>query len=350
MPYIPFTEEQKLRANNVNLVEFLRRQGEKLIPSGRDKRLSSDHSITVRGNEWYDHESKEGGRAISFVQTYYGLTYQEAVKRLLDGEGVAYPQTVPSEPEKPKEFSLPPASPTMRQLYAYLLQQRFIDRDVLDAFTKRGMIYESCEKSRDGTKEYHRDYFEPYSVYFTLVSDGDKKYIVSDEIPFAPDNHEKLVNTVNMVLATFGECTVDFTEQENTMKRVVVNWDILPRGEYPWSSIKETLGSLAKEHTKTQTELMLRNCESIYARKPDFVAYGRAGFRGYAVFGFTSKNLYVLESAIPNNATYILQNDWETISQLSKAEILSQDLHKARIVHSKNWKKNFDAIMEGKNG
>ena len=155
MPYIHFTEEQKLRANSVNLVEFLRRQGAKLIPSGRDKRLSSDHSITVRGNEWYDHESKAGGHAISFVQTYYGLTYPEAVKRLLDGEGVAYPQTVPSEPEKPKEFVLPPASPTMRRLYAYLLQQRFIDRDVLDAFTKRGMIYESCEKSRDGTKEYH---------------------------------------------------------------------------------------------------------------------------------------------------------------------------------------------------
>ena len=123
MPYIPFTDEQKLRANNVNLVEFLRRQGEKLIPSGRDKRLASDHSITVRGNEWYDHESKEGGHAISFVQTYYGLTYQEAVKRLLDGEGVAYPQAKPPEPEERKEFSLPPASPTKRRLYAYLLQQ-----------------------------------------------------------------------------------------------------------------------------------------------------------------------------------------------------------------------------------
>ena len=32
MPYIHFTEEQKLRANSVDLVEFLRRQGEKLIP------------------------------------------------------------------------------------------------------------------------------------------------------------------------------------------------------------------------------------------------------------------------------------------------------------------------------
>ena len=70
----------------MNLVEFLRRQGEKLIPSGQDKRMASAHSITVRGNEWYDHESKEGGHAISFVQTYYGLTYQEAVKRLLDGD------------------------------------------------------------------------------------------------------------------------------------------------------------------------------------------------------------------------------------------------------------------------
>lgn len=94
MPYIPFTEEQKLRANSVNLVEFLRRQGEKLIPSGRDKRLSSDHSITVRGNEWYDHESKEGGHAISFVQTYYGLTYPDSSS----GKSVsAKPHPAPSE-------------------------------------------------------------------------------------------------------------------------------------------------------------------------------------------------------------------------------------------------------------
>ena len=159
MPYIPFTEEQKLRANSVDLVGFLRRQGEKLIPSGRDKRLASDHSITVRGNEWYDHASKEGGGAISFVQPYYGLPYQEAVKRLLDGEGIAYPQAKTPEPEERKEFALPPANRTMRRLYAYLLQQRFIGRDILDAFTKRGMIYESCEKSRDGTKEYHNAVF-----------------------------------------------------------------------------------------------------------------------------------------------------------------------------------------------
>ncbi len=46
--YVHFTDEQKYRANNVDLADFLHRRGEKLIPSGRDKRLASDHSITVR--------------------------------------------------------------------------------------------------------------------------------------------------------------------------------------------------------------------------------------------------------------------------------------------------------------
>ena len=52
--YVHFTDEQKYRANNVDLADFLSRQGEKLIASGREKRLASDHSITIRGNEWYE--------------------------------------------------------------------------------------------------------------------------------------------------------------------------------------------------------------------------------------------------------------------------------------------------------
>lgn len=199
-------------------------------------------------------------------------------------------------------------------------------------------------------QRYHRDYFAPFSVYFTLITDGEKQCIVSDDILFSEENHDKLLNTVNILLGLFGECTVDFTEKESNAKHVVVNWDILPKGEYPWSIVKETLGNYTKGHTKTRTEMMLRNCEAIYANHPDFVAYGRSGFKGDAIFGFTDRNLYILESIMPNNATYVLENNWEIISQLSKAEILSQQLHKARIIHSENWQINFDKIMEGKNG
>ena len=84
--YIHFTEEQKQRAASVDLEEFLRCRGEKLLASGREKRLARDHSVTIRGNEWYDHAEERGGHAVSFVQRFYHLSYPEAVTMLLGGE------------------------------------------------------------------------------------------------------------------------------------------------------------------------------------------------------------------------------------------------------------------------
>ena len=143
MPYIHFTEEQKLRASSVDLVEFLRRQGEKLIRSGPEYRMASDHSVTVRGCEWYDHEARRGGGPISFMQNYFGVSYPEAVTRLLDGEqGRAYEPAQKKEKEPKKEFVQPPAGRETRRLYAYLLKKRYIDREVLSTFVRAGLIYE----------------------------------------------------------------------------------------------------------------------------------------------------------------------------------------------------------------
>ncbi|OLA28050.1 MAG: hypothetical protein BHW32_00130 [Firmicutes bacterium CAG:129_59_24] len=170
--YIPFTTEQKERAASVDLEEFLRRRGEKLITSGRDKRLASDHSITIRGCEWFDHSitirgcewfdhaTEQGGRAISFVKQFYGLSYPDAMSLLLgDDLGGSYPAAREKVPKPAKPFVLPPQSESVRRVYAYLLQKRCIDREILNAFVRRKLIYESCERSRDGTKEYHNAVF-----------------------------------------------------------------------------------------------------------------------------------------------------------------------------------------------
>ena len=119
MPYIHFTEEQKRLAASVDLVEFLRQRGEKLLPSGHEKRLDSDHSITVRGNEWYDHAAEKGGGPISFAQTFYHLSYPDAVTLLLGGAaaGACSPTEKQAEVEK-KQFELPPVNHTMRRVYA----------------------------------------------------------------------------------------------------------------------------------------------------------------------------------------------------------------------------------------
>ena len=133
--YIHFTEEQKQRAAAVDLEEFLRCRGEKLLSSGREKRLASDHSVTVRGNEWYDHAEERGGHAVSFVQRFYGLSYPDAVTMLLGGElGTAYPSAGERTEEPVKPFALPPANKDMRRVFAHLIKHRGIARDVVAHF------------------------------------------------------------------------------------------------------------------------------------------------------------------------------------------------------------------------
>jgi hypothetical protein len=74
-----------------------------------------------------------------------------------------------------------------------------------------------------------------------------------------------------------------------------------------------------------------------YSEETDFVAIGQAGFAGYIIFGFPGKNRYLLESIQPNNATYVFAENWESLSQMTKAEILKQNLHADRIIHREGW-------------
>ena len=60
--------------------------------------------------------------------------------------------------QKPtKEFILPRKNNTMHRAYAYLLQQRGIDREVLNAFVQERMIYESAEHHNTVFVGYDRE-------------------------------------------------------------------------------------------------------------------------------------------------------------------------------------------------
>ena len=143
--YIPLSAEEKERAASVDLAEFLRQRGEQLLPSGREKRLASDRSITIRGSEWYDHEEHQGGNAISFVRKHYGLSYPEAVEELLGRRrGQTYPAAQRTK-TPPKAFELPQANRDMRRVFAYLVKHRYIDRSVVTHFARARLLYEDAK-------------------------------------------------------------------------------------------------------------------------------------------------------------------------------------------------------------
>lgn len=153
MSYIPFTDEQKILANSVDLAEYLRVRGEKLERVGIEHKLiyydsSGKHdSITIRGSKWFDHKNQIGGGAIKFMQEFYDMDFQTAVQELLGQTVTPLSHSPPkvSAKEEKKEFRLPEANTNMHRVYAYLIKQRFISPDIISHFAKQHTLYEDKE-------------------------------------------------------------------------------------------------------------------------------------------------------------------------------------------------------------
>ena len=152
-----YTQEQIEQANNINLEEYLLRRGEKLKRTGKESRFyyrdsGGEHdSISVSGNRWYDHKNQTGGYPVKFMQEFYGLSFREAVRELLDGDTPVYQEKnlSPSESgstegmrqEAPK-LILPEKAGNMNRLYAYLLKTRLLSRNIVKAFVDAGLVYQ----------------------------------------------------------------------------------------------------------------------------------------------------------------------------------------------------------------
>lgn len=197
-------------------------------------------------------------------------------------------------------------------------------------------------------KRYPRVFIEPQSVKISILETPSMgKIILSPEIIFSKNNEKRIVHIVNLLLEIFGECQV-FDENIADIKRVKLiklDWEILPQGEVPWNQLKKYVTPLIQKVKKSTQKVVEERMRFLNTFEPDFKAYGNAGFSGYIIWGYTDKKLFILESYLLNNATYVFETDWDRFSKLTKAQILNNKLQKKRIIHTKEteWK---DAIKE----
>ena len=78
--------------------------------------------------------------------TSYGCSFQEAVAKLLGGEqGQTFRSASERNAEPQKLFALPLPHHNMRRVYAYLMKQRHIDRDIITHFARAGTLYEDAK-------------------------------------------------------------------------------------------------------------------------------------------------------------------------------------------------------------
>ena len=144
------TEEQKERANRVNLPHFLMSQGFDLKKSGREYIWKEHDSVNIKDNapgkkgQWYRFSTGQGGDNIGFLREYMGMSFVDAVEALT-GEHIDRTYT-PSHTyeQKPKavtarELSLAEAD-NARRVFAYLCKTRGLDYDMVSALVRGGSI------------------------------------------------------------------------------------------------------------------------------------------------------------------------------------------------------------------
>jgi hypothetical protein len=211
--------------------------------------------------------------------------------------------------------------------------------------------YDTVEQSKivDVPYErYPRTYVEPPSVELSLATNNEGNLlIVSSAISNTPQNEELITHTINIFLELFNECHILNTDLQQIIRAPVrkLNWEILPQGKRPWKELRNLISPIIDQLPDGNKKVIDKRIETINEHEPDFVAIGRAGFTGYLVFGFPAKDLYILESTQINNATYVIDNNWELLSSLTKAEILNNDLHRERVIHRENWFDLMNAIL-----
>lgn len=186
-------------------------------------------------------------------------------------------------------------------------------------------------------ERYVREYHDPLGIELVVASANDgTKWITTDPIEYSEENTERIKLSINLLLSLFGRCyPVDIALHMPLVPNRTCDWEILRPGSRVTT---ETIERVIQERAPKGKHSMYRNnIQEFLAHEPDMIAVGTKGFSGYFVFAYPGRNTVVLESLMPHNATYILDQKWEDLSQMSKSEILNQGLHVDRIYHYSSW-------------
>lgn len=153
-----YSEEQIDRANKVDLVSVLIARGERFQKAGREYRWMEHDSVTICDNKWYRHSQGKGGWPVDFFMEFYGMSFPEAVKELLNEEGNASEQRETAhvvdgglaiaDPIPTKKFVLPEKDVNQDHVMEYLIRHRGLDTGIVKEFVKRGDIYQEKETQR----------------------------------------------------------------------------------------------------------------------------------------------------------------------------------------------------------
>lgn len=211
-------------------------------------------------------------------------------------------------------------------------------REVTDFYDRRYMTWQT-------------EHIPAPSLTISIISKDQQSFVVVNQ-EFIKDNGEnkEALFATNLILEIFHRA--EFFTQDMTAYQLpthpirIIDWVIIPQGEkMPWNKRLEIYKPFIENAKKTKKAVFLDRFGTILSYKPDAEARGTRGFQGYVVFSFEKLGIHVFESMHSGNATYVVSGDWESVSHLSKSQIVQNSLHDFRLIHHSNWKEKIDELL-----
>ena len=222
----------------------------------------------------------------------------------------------------------------------------------------------------DSSKGYHSTYWdrevyqrelEPpreWDILTSIISEtGDSfrfKAGISAQLDKQdPDFRKDLFFAINMLQEQFQDCHVFDSNMslEEIAKTTIVGWEIFPPGrlESKLSLITERMRIKTPERQQ-KIQSRIEVLESLHPTE-----YIRGSGMNSHYFGAKfGRNIVVFENIDYGNAVYILSDNWEEISKMSRIDIMKRhEKDYIRIIHKKNWELqliyHINSLKGGKN-
>lgn len=149
MPYYRFTEEQLEQANHINIIAYAKSQGFPLEEYSKGYfKIPGFGGLLLEPDKWYWEAEHRGGGPIQFVMMMKHLTWVDAVKELLNidmesnTDFLYYPTEKKRKMIDKSDFRLPPKNTTYKHIFAYLVNARKLDAELVQDLVKNHKLYE----------------------------------------------------------------------------------------------------------------------------------------------------------------------------------------------------------------
>lgn len=155
MPYYRFTDEQLQKANDVNIIAYAMHQGYPVKEYAKGYfKISGYGGLLLESDKWYWEAEQRGGGPIQFVMMMKKLSWVEAVKELLNESSnesmtgsMFYPTSSKRKKVDKSKFRLPEKGTTYKHIFAYLINARNLDQELVQKLVADKKLYEDVNQN-----------------------------------------------------------------------------------------------------------------------------------------------------------------------------------------------------------